>query len=195
MAEHMKTWLAVSFLVAWSHVGLCQGTVIFDQQSLSPNGGEGTVYLSALQQGVQSFTPAMPGIDFASFWFLLGNSPLHVNIRGNSITGPILSTTPDLMPTTSGPLTFFFPTTVQLTPGTPYYLELVPVNGNATLSYGWSGQTYPGGIGYINGQPLAPGADFWFREGVVVPEPSTFALLVLGISALACSRFRRRCTY
>jgi hypothetical protein len=169
-----------------------QGTLIYDQQSLSPNGGEGGVYLSALQQGVQSFTPTMPGIDFASFWFLQGNSALHVNIRETSITGPILGTTPDVAGSASGPLTFFFPTTVQLTPGTLYYLELVPVNGGVTVSYGWSGQTYAGGVGYINGQPITQGADFWFREGIVsVPEPTTFSLLILGACAGLWLRFRR----
>ena len=41
---------------------------------------------------------------------------------------------------------------------------------------------YPGGYAYENGVPF--GGDFWFREGLAVPEPSSAALLLLAAAAI-----------
>jgi hypothetical protein len=138
---------------------------------------------------------ALTGIDFASFWFFSSgqSSVFRVNLRGGSITGPILGTTPDVMGSaTAGPVMFMFPGTIALTPGTRYYLQLEAVSGSATVSCGNMGQSYAGGAGYIDGQPDAF-RDFWFREGIIaVPEPTSWSALTLGASFLWWHRVRRR---
>jgi hypothetical protein len=48
---------------------------------------------------------------------------------------------------------------------------------------------YPGGTAYGSGFPL--GHDVWFSEGVVVPEPSAWALLGLGGVVLVAAKWRR----
>jgi hypothetical protein len=39
---------------------------------------------------------------------------------------------------------------------------------------------YAGGTAFGLGQP-APDYDLWFREGIIVPEPSTTVLFALGL--------------
>src|SRR5205814_7840240 len=47
--------------------------------------------------------------------------------------------------------------------------------------------SYSRGEPWINGGPSGPG-DFWFREGTVVPEPATFALVGLGLVVICLRR-------
>ena len=83
-----------------------------------------------------------------------------------------------------GATTFLFATPITLTPGVPYYFEPLelPNTGVPPNNGPWNaagGQyNYPGGSGYLNGDQEA--WDYWFREGIVVPEPSSVALLALG---------------
>ena len=43
---------------------------------------------------------------------------------------------------------------------------------------------YTGGTAFSQGVPSPDGTDLWFREGSVVPEPSTLPLAVIGAGAL-----------
>jgi len=43
---------------------------------------------------------------------------------------------------------------------------------------------YPGGTVFANGLPVGGMSDVWFREGIVVPEPGTWVLLVVGFGLL-----------
>jgi hypothetical protein len=89
-----------------------------------------------------------------------------------------------------GFVNFFFSTPPLVTPGTNYFLQPVVQSGDTWLAnIGYAQYSYVGGIAYLNGQP-EPNREFWFREGVVTPEPSSTMLLLLGGSLLAYS-FRR----
>ncbi len=196
----MKTKLFAAGVLLAALCAPGQGTFLYDQQSSSNEGnygyGTGPTYQSLVPSTGQSFTPNFSAIDFIRLDLSDGNitdglgSTWFLNLRSDSITGPILGTTaPVGLPDTFiGTANFFFPSTVPLTPGTTYYFDV-----NSTDGGGWHmifGQfSYPGGIAWARGQPNAQG-DYWFREGIIVPEPSSVALLLLGGAALACLRRR-----
>ena len=46
---------------------------------------------------------------------------------------------------------------------------------------------YRGGIAYYQGVSL-PGSDFWFREGIYIPEPSCALLLLTGAGLVVYCR-------
>jgi hypothetical protein len=177
-----------------------QGTFIYDQQSNTnesvPGGG------SPIQQGSpiigQGFTPTLPAIDFIRLKLTDANwtnglgATVFVNLRSSSIVGSIIAST---APVTfadgfTGTPNFLFSATVPLTPGATYYFQPVVQSGDL-----WSVQVaefnYPGGIAWSQGIGL-PGADFWFREGIIIPEPSAALLTLFGTGVLVFLRKRLR---
>ncbi len=197
----MKTELPAALVLLATLCAYGQGTTfLYDQQSSTDEGyygyGAGPIYSTLLPTTGQSFTPALSGIDFirleindssptgtvGSTWFL--------NLRSDSIHGTILGTTATvgLPGGFTGAANFFFPSTIPLTPGTSYWFDVNSPDGAAwhVLATVFN---YPGGIAWENDMPN-PGADYWFREGLVVPEPSSATLLLLGGTALACLRRR-----
>jgi PEP-CTERM motif len=98
---------------------------------------------------------------------------------------------------------FTFAAPVSLVPSSLdviQFVQLPPiVTGNFNfVAYGGPlpGSTYPGGKGIVNGLPVT-GYDFAFSEGVLasaVPEPSTFALGVMGAAGVVGGLRRRKRT-
>jgi hypothetical protein len=93
-----------------------QGTLLVDQQSFDL----ATATTSTSIAGIgQSFTPSLSVIDYVQFGVadLNPGSLLFVNLRQNSMTGPIIGTT-DTQPVTTGdphvPTTFLFSASVPL---------------------------------------------------------------------------------
>jgi hypothetical protein len=179
---------------------LAQGTFIYDQDSATNDGPvpftAGSVIQTASPGLGQSFTPSLTGVDFIRL-LLLDGSPsngvgatLSMNLRTNSITGPILATTASvaLPDSFDGVVNFFFTNTVPLSPGTLYYFEPVVRFGDAWKAMNGE-YNYPGGMVFALGQPN-PAVDFWFREGLV-PEPSSALLMLIG-GALLALRQRRK---
>ena len=118
---------------------------------------------------------------------------IYVNLRSGSLTGQIVDSTapvalPDNfgLPLNGGFVTFFFTNTVPVQPGTVYFFEPIVQSGDRWAVAGGS-FNYPGGDEYLRGTP-GP-ADYWFREGVIVPEPSPCVLLLCG--AALWIRFRQ----
>jgi hypothetical protein len=77
---------------------------------------------------------------------------------------------------------------VTVTPGQTYYFQVVEQSGDDT--WGITGDPdyrYPGGTLFLNGVAV-PHSDLWFREGIVVPEPSSMMLLLLGAGVFAYFR-------
>ncbi len=178
---------------------LGQGTPVFDQQSadetLVPEQAAG---IQANAPIGQSFTPSLSGVGFIRLSFLDPNpgnglgATVLLNLRADSITGPVLgSTTPVFMPDGFGSTAFvvtnfFFPTQVAITPGTMYYFDITVQSGDQWMlrRYIPTGN-YPGGTEYLLGQP--GNNDLWFREGILVPEPAPSVLLLLGAGAVAAA--------
>jgi len=161
-----------------------QGTYVYDQQSLMVI--EGAAPFRSFYQPVgQSFAPALPSLDFVQFnlfysgAFEESGATVLVNVRADSITGTILgSSSPVFIPVGfSGITDFLFSTSVSLTPGLTYYLQPVIQSGGNVSSYVTDG-SYPGGEEIFQGSPISD-RDLWFREGIVVPEPSSASFLIL----------------
>ncbi len=114
---------------------------------------------------------------------------VYLNLLSGSITGAVLNATAPvtLLNGFQGHVTFFFPSEVPLTPGTTYYFRPVIQNGESFSMGTDTKWHYPGGMAFARGQP-APDYDVWFREGIIIPEPSAGALLFVGLAAFLCHR-------
>jgi len=179
-----------------------QGTFVYDQQSSDePNGGSSANVIQDAQPTGQSFTPSLNGIGFVRLNVFDENrnnglgATIYVNLRSGSITGPIVDSTapvtlPDNfgLPLNTGFVTFRFSAEVPLQPGTKYFLQPVVQAGDS-----WG--IFAGTFGYDRGELYAfgsssPTTDYWFREGVIVPEPSTIELVALCMGIYACRKVR-----
>jgi len=146
----------------------------------------------------QSFTAALSSIDFLRLKFNDGNTvdglgaTIYINLRAGSISGTIVSTTSPVAMGNgfAGVTTFLFPSSVPLSAGTTYYFEPILQSGG-TWNIEAGEYNYPGGSLFANGLPVTA-SDLWFREGIIVPEPSSFALLVIGGCSLLWLRNRRK---
>jgi hypothetical protein len=199
----MKNPLVLSCIVSGLAIaGLTQGhaqgtvTFIFDQQSATEStGGGSAVVIQANQPLGQSFTPSLSSVGFIRLalsdpTFNSLGATFVVNLRDGSITGNILGTSDSVtMPDRfAGYVDFFFATPVSITPGTQYYFQPSLGSGDASWTIrSYNAYAYSGGTAYNNGI-AAPGFDLWFREGIIVPEPSSGALLMLGLCAIAARR-------
>jgi hypothetical protein len=189
--------LAVTALSVTTTIVKGQGTFIYDQQSAtSQGGGDGTSIQEGQPMG-QSFTPDLSSVGFVQLEFLNalpGNNlgaTVYVNLLADSITGPVIdSTAPVTMPAGTVIETFLFSTPASVTPGTTYYFQPEVVQpGSDDPWYVAISEffNYPGGSFY--GQGTADlSLDLWFREGVVVPEPSASWLVLIGSGILFCAR-------
>jgi hypothetical protein len=174
--------VAVLFLAVFT--AKSQGVFIYDQQST--NLVEGIAPIQTGQPMGQSFTPSLTAIGFVDLYLYDGNSlqtqgaTVQVNLRSGSVTGPILGTSVSVfMPNNFYGITnFLFTTPVSIVPGTQYFLQPVVVSGDGWGSY-ITDASYSGGIGIYQGVPVAD-RNLWFREGIVVPEPSSVALTMFG---------------
>jgi hypothetical protein len=184
-----------------SLTALGQGTFVYDQQAYDnefppPFGSGSAIQLIPTPFG-QSFTPTLSSVGFIRLIFA-DHSPsnglgatLFVNLRADSLSGAILSTTPavTLPDSFRGTADFFFPAPVAVTPGVKYYFEPLVQSGDL-----WNTSIVVDSIIYLRGECIVGGQpqfyDLWFREGIIVPEPCSASLLVLGGGVLAWARRR-----
>ena len=180
-----------------------QGTFIYDQQSSDESRpAESVAGIQANQPIGQSFTPILTSVGFVRLQLLdlnPGNglgATLFINLRTSSIAGPILGSTDlvfllDGSPGPAGFVNFFFSTPLSVVPSTTYYFQPVVQSGDIILIGATiPGSDYAGGTEFIQGQ--AGNDDLWFREGIVVPEPGAWALLLVGCGLLAWQRRKFR---
>ena len=179
-----------------------QGTFIYDQQSNTnefvPFYGQGETMQQIPPPWGQSFTPSLASVGFIRLKFDDGDTgdgtgaTVYLNLRSGSISGPILdSTAPVRMPSLfRGVTNFFFANPVPVTPGVLYYFEPVVQAGlgNGLWNIDVSSFNYPGGMFFFGGGNPQEGTDLWFREGIVVPEPSERLLILVGSGVYVCAR-------
>lgn len=183
---------------------VAQGQIyVYDQESVTSDtelGASG--YNIQTEQPIgQSFTPTLSSVGFVRLYIQNGEempippATVYVNLLANSITGPVLGQSESVsLPGgqfTDAPLNFFFVSPVTVTPGVTYYLQPV-AESNPDVTYVIaSGYLYSGGTLFLNGAPYSP-EDLWFREGIVVPEPSALWLVLLGSGVWLFLRNKKR---
>lgn len=179
-----KLWFGLlSCFVAAAPLALSQGTYVYDQQSSTDedfNLGGGAIQFASVGQ---SLAPVLGTVDFVRlklYDIAPGNSlgaNVVVNLRANAINGTILGTTPAVSMADGfrGSVNFIFANSISVTPDTTYYFDVFVQSGD-NWGFMAMGDVYPRGSFYSGGFPTT-GNDFWFREGVIVPEPSVVALL------------------
>jgi hypothetical protein len=193
----MKTPIKYYSLAAASLISICaacaQGTFVYDQQSSTESDfGELGFDIQFWQPLGQSFTPSLDGVGFIRMRLGRGSfdqgATVFLNLRTDSITGAVLAaTSPVTLPVGFiGTVDFLFANQVPLTPGTRYYFQPVIQSGGP---FSVSGDTfrYPGGNAFLQ-VSASSGDDLWFREGIIVPEPSTTTLLLVGAGMFAYAR-------
>ena len=164
-----------------------QGTLQYDQQvnPTTPPGGFNNIVPGPTGQ---SFIPSLNSVGFVQLYlnddqFNGIGATVDVNLWSGAIgTGTLLGTSSSILMSDafSGSATFLFSTPLSVTSGTTYYLQPVIESGDNFVVGIVSGPSYPNGTAFFNGT-AANTVDLWFREGIVVPEPSSFSLAVLGL--------------
>jgi hypothetical protein len=175
-----------------------QGTLEYDQQ-VSPTNAPGV--FNNIQPGPtgQSFVPGFSAVGFVELYlkdvtFFNGiGATVYVNLWSDSLTnGTLLGTTaattmPDVF---GGTTNFLFTAPVAVSPGTTYFLEAVIQSGDSFQIGVVSSSRYTNGMAFFQGVPN-PNASLWFREGLVVPEPSSVLLIFFGFIGLYPILWRR----
>src|SRR5688572_15257611 len=133
-----------------------QGTFIYDQQSASEGTvGEFSVNVLSNQPVGQSFRPALGSLDFVRLYFINGGvgGSAYLNLRSNSIDGPIIATSQSvtLPDAYKGYSNFFFPSSVPLVAGDVYVFQPVILSGTGWLL------NYHNGFGYAQGAAIFGG--------------------------------------
>jgi hypothetical protein len=192
-----------AFIISIALAAICpaargQGSFQYDQQSWPvPIPANLLEYIQPNQPIGQSFTPSLSAVGFVQFELFDGHpnnglgATLYVNLRSNSIAGPILSaSSPVFLPDTpvgGGVTNFFFAGGAAVAPGTTYFFEIVVQSGDLWHVNSLGADDYPRGTAYYQGisQPLE---DLWFREGIVIPEPAAAWLVIVTAAAWFCVR-------
>ncbi|MGH7950379.1 MAG: PEP-CTERM sorting domain-containing protein [Limisphaerales bacterium] len=174
-----------------------QGTLVYDQQVSNTNAPGGYGNIQPDPSG-QSFVPSLSSVGFVQFYLSDGNpdqlgATLYVNLWSGSLAGGTLlgQTAPvSLSGSFFGVTTFLFSAPVTVSPGTTYYFQPIVQSGDSEQIGVLPGSAYTSGTAFFQGN-AQPNTDLWFGEGIVVPEPSSAALILIGMTAFY---FRNRKT-
>ena len=191
--------LLVPWLFACGVAG--QGGFVYDQQSSALDWPPtcGLLLSRGDPRGYgQSFTPSLSSVGFLQLKVAdisPGNSTgaiMHIDLHSDSITGPIVGTSlpVEMADGFAGIVDFLFAPEISVTPEVMCFFEFRVTAGDSWCVDAWQHfYNYPRGTGIAMGRPDAT-LDCWFREGIVIPEPSQTALLLCGLGAVLLSRRR-----
>ena len=191
--------LLVPWLFACGVAG--QGGFVYDQQSSALDWPPtcGLLLSRGDPRGYgQSFTPSLSSVGFLQLKVAdisPGNSTgaiMHIDLHSDSITGPIVGTSlpVEMADGFAGIVDFLFAPEISVTPEVMYFFEFRVTAGDSWCVDAWQHfYNYPRGTGIAMGRPDAT-LDCWFREGIVIPEPSTGALVRVSLAVITLSRRR-----
>jgi hypothetical protein len=209
--QRLAFWLAGVVLA--TAVGQAQTFKVYDQMvlpgGLPPDGGGIGMLIRTNQPFGQSFVPSLSQVGFIELYLSIYGyggplGPLtettSLLLREDSIAGKVLGETDPITITYDGTgrfctQEFDFHAAVNVLPGQTYVFQVLHVGGDdlvdviVATTHVSGEDLYPQGRWIWGGRPLGEGADIWFREGVIVPEPSGVVLLLLGMAALAAGRW------
>jgi hypothetical protein len=201
---------------------MAQAAALIDQSTMnSPGFYSGTPVMTVgatSYQGGQTFTAGLSGVLAQIDVMVGGNIAYPMNLRLRPVTGGVIDandsniiasfsfTAPDW--NTTGPLIYPGPTSVNVssaglsvTAGSQYAFTLDSAADPAGLG-GWAhySGSYQGGQGYYRNSAASifasAGADHAFATFVetssAVPEPSTWAMMLLGFGAIGFAMRRRK---
>jgi hypothetical protein len=195
----MKTqMLCLTILASFVCAVHSQTIFLYDQESVSSDydTGESGYSVMTNQPLGQAFTPSLSSVGFVRLQLVDPNryygtgATIYVNLWAGSIEGNgdlLGSTAPIFLPLAFGlngtsPITaetnFVFAAPISVTPGQSYYLQPVVQSGDDIVVLG-NYFSYAGGSLLVNGA-VKPNQSLWFREGILVPEPSPLWLVLLG---------------
>ncbi len=196
--RNMRNVLLVGLFFA-TLAGFAQGSLVYDQQSATNGFGTGGSTIQNQQPMGQSFTPASAFVGFAQFQFddfsgSLG-ATVYLELLENSISGNVIAASSPVFMANNffGTATFFFPSNVVVQSEVEYFLRPVLQSGDNTALLS-DLYNYSRGAAIFSGVPRTDARDFWFREGYVVPEPSSVLLAFLGGGFFFLRLWRRRIT-
>ena len=196
-----RLFLILIMVAAVTRSARSQGYFVIDQQSAGEDSP--TEFGSPLQPPsfpvAQSFTPVFSSIDFVRLKLMTARGglglPAYVDVRlwsgwpsGRQLA---ISELEEIPYGFLGYAVFRFQTQVALTPGATYFIEAVCQGEQGAFWLADLRLGYPGGMAW-SGATARPSVDFWFQEGIVVPEPTTAALLLVGLMALGAAKWLRR---
>ncbi|NOT00505.1 MAG: PEP-CTERM sorting domain-containing protein [Phycisphaerales bacterium] len=161
----------------------------------------------------QTFIPSLSSVDFVELQMFdashdSNGGSVFVRIREESMSGDVVGTSPivfledcfqfpagpgcGMIATVVAPVRFGFIDSVPLTAGQSYLIEVIHAGGDLLgVAFGLRNQ-YMKGAGFYDGsEGFSAGVDLTFREGVIVPEPTSVALLAAGVLAAVGGRWRR----
>jgi hypothetical protein len=168
-----------------------QGFVYDQQSATSDSGGNSvTATIQSNEPIGQSFTPSLSSVGFIRLFLFDAVFPnpagatVFVNLWSGSIDGTLIASADPVFiaPGFDSYENFFFSTSATVNPGTTYYFQLVVQSGDTTRT-GIVSSGYTNGTAFFGGVASMT-EDLWFREGVVVPEPSSILLSFLGLAGL-----------
>jgi hypothetical protein len=173
------------------------GTVTISFDQTCNDGAPGALYNLSFGPIGQEFKPALLQMDFADLWIgdmdtYSDDATLNVNVRENDFSGLVIGTSEQSIVSagSSGPVRFWFSVPLILTPNSTYFLDVSLLSGTS-WGIGGVGDQYPNGTAIFWG--TSQEIDYWFAEGIVVPEPPSGSLLLVGIVMLVCIKFVRFC--
>lgn len=197
----MKTISLLLMVMTVSTYG--QGMLIYDQQSATNQAGGDGARIQLDQPMGQSFVPTLSSVGFVQLELLdfptngLGTT-VFVNLWSGSISNGTLLSSTDTIFIPDGAFNlvtnFFFSTPAMVTPGTTYYFQPYAQSGDTTRIDVIGSQVfnYSGGTFYFHGAPDPNNSDLWFREGMIVPEPSAAMLGLIGGGLFLCARRKHK---
>lgn len=209
MTRASKTVLAAGLLLVVNDACVRAGAII-DQSNTTPVTYFYNTGVDSFRPIGQSFTPTRDALDFVELRIDdAGSDPggpganFMLRIRSGSILGAIVGASqtvlvPDGTNTGGGSTStrFLFDTRVSLVPESFYVIEVlqlgpyVPLNASFGMD-GNFGDTYKRGQAILNGQPQT-NFDFYFVQGIIVPEPSSLVMLGAGVLPVIALARRRR---